>query len=247
MPTLTLNFRPASLGHNTTVNIILPEKINAETKTLWLLHGMYGDHASWTNGSSIGRYVRNKNIAVIMPAAENSFYTNMVYGYDYFDYVTRDLPDFIHNTFRLSADRNKNFIAGLSMGGYGALKLALRCPDKYSMAASLSGCVDIVATLGRITWNKIAASNWGEDFLNNVKDSDEDIFHLIENFPANAEKPRLFATCGTEDFLYADNVAFSEFMKNFDFDFTYADGEGAHTWIFWDNWIAKVIDWMLGE
>ncbi len=247
MPTITLNFRPASLDHNTTVNIILPEKINEETKTLWLLHGMYGDHTSWTNGSSVGRYVRGRNIAVVMPAAENSFYTNMVWGGNYYDYVSRDLPEFIQSTFRLSADRDKNFIAGLSMGGYGAFKLALRNPDRYFAAASLSGCVNIMGTLGRWKTDKIAVSNWGENFVENVRGTDEDLMHRIETYPADAPKVKLFATCGTEDFLYADNIVFTEFMKDKEFDYSFLEGPGAHTWQFWDEWLIPAINHMLGE
>ncbi len=244
MPTITLNFRPASLGHNTTVNIIVPDNVNSETKTLWLLHGMHGDHASWTNGSSVGRYVRNKNIAVIMPAAENSFYSDMVHGYDYYTYVSRDLPEFIHKTFRLSADRDKNFVAGLSMGGYGAFKLALRNPNSYAAAISLSGCLDILRTVKGNSLSKIAISNWGENPYEAIKGSFEDIYYAIDNFPEDAEKPRLFASCGTEDFLYQDNLDFCDFMKDKPFDFSFYEGPGAHTWIFWDEWISRAIDWI---
>ena len=93
MPSLTLNFRPESIGAGTPVNIYLPDAIVDDMPVLYLLHGMHGDHNSWVNGSSIGRYARARGLAVIMPSVGNSFYTNQKHGCRYFDYVAHELPD----------------------------------------------------------------------------------------------------------------------------------------------------------
>lgn len=247
MAKLTLNFRPDSLQFNTTVNIILPEDVNENTPTLWLLHGMYGDCNSWTNESAIGRYARERKMAVIMPSAENSFYCNMKYGYNYYDFIVNELPEYIRKILPLSEDRDKNFIAGLSMGGYGAFKIALRNPQNYAAAASLSGCVDIASRLTVCNWKDIAVCNWGEDYATCVKGTDDDLLHLIENFPEDAPKPRLYSSCGTEDRLYGQNVDFRDFMKDRDFEFSYNEGPGIHNWKFWDEWISPAVDYMLGK
>lgn len=246
MANLTLDFRPESLRFNTEVRIILPDNAKEDVTTLYLLHGMYGNNSSWIDGSAIGRYARERKIAVVMPSAENSFYCNMKYGYNYYDYVAKDLPEFVRRILPLSDKREKNFIAGLSMGGYGAFKIALRNPENYAAAASLSGCLDIASRLSVCNWKDIAVCNWGEAYATSVKGTDDDVFHLVENFPKYAPKPRLYSSCGTEDRLYGQNVDFREFIKDKDFEFSYNEGPGIHNWAFWDEWIAPAIDFMLG-
>ena len=86
---------------------------------------------------------------------------------------------------------------------------------------------------------------WGDDFKENVKNCEADIMWLAENFPNDAEKPRIFSCCGTEDSLYENNITFRDFMLNTDFDYTYDEGPGVHNWDFWDTWVKKAIEWMM--
>ncbi len=247
MAFITVTFRPAALNHDTTINVVLPESAPAEDiPTLYLLHGMHGDHTGWCRKTNIERYANERNIAVVMPDGENGFYTDMKYGKKHFTYVADELVDYTRRVFRLSPKREKTFICGLSMGGYGAFQIALRRPEQYAACASLSGCVDIVARLKTCSWTSEAAAIWGDEFSTCVKGTDSDIKHLIDTFPADAPKPRMFACCGRQDFLYADNLAFRDFMADKPFDFTFADGDGIHNWAFWDEWVVKAIDHMLG-
>ena len=131
------------------------------------------------------------------------------------------------------------------MGGYGALHTALMRPDLYSAAASLSGVADIVARVQVCAWTHEARMVWGDDFKENVKNCEADIMWLAENFPNDAEKPRIFSCCGTEDSLYENNITFRDFMLNTDFDYTYDEGPGVHNWDFWDTWVKKAIEWMM--
>ncbi len=241
-----VNFRAQTLNHNTEVTVMIPEGLDQETiPVLWLLHGMHGNHDDWHRKTVIERYSNDYGIAVVCPDGENSYYTNMVYGKRYFDYITEELVAFIRKTFRFSARREDNFICGLSMGGYGALHTALMRPDLYFATASLSGVVDIVATLEKGGFPNEATCVWGNDYLNNVKNTDADIMHRIANFPAEAPKPRIYSACGTEDFLYGSNVKFRGFMENSDFDYTYGEGPGIHNWVFWNEWVEKAIKWAL--
>ena len=241
-----VTFRSKCLNHDTSINVVIPEACDQEKiPVLWLLHGMHGDHTGWCRKTSIERYANDYKIAVVCPDGENSYYTNMVYGKRYFDYVSDELVKFVRKTFRFSDKREDNFICGLSMGGYGALHTALMRPDQYSAAASLSGVVDIVARLQVCAWTHEARMVWGDDFKESVKNCDADIMWLAENFSKDAPKPRIFSCCGTEDTLYANNITFRDFMQKTDFDYTYAEGSGAHTWSFWDKWVKKAIEGML--
>lgn len=250
MPTLTLNFRPECLGAGTPVNIYLPDTIVEDMPVLYLLHGMHGDQNSWINGSAIGRYARVRKIAVVMPAVGNSFYSNQKHGCRYFDYVAHELPEYIGKLFTfITKKREKTFVAGLSMGGYGAVKVALRAPERFSACASLSGCLDMNADVKAEEegWEKICICNWGEDYMTSMPGSEEDLIHLIKAFPADKPKPRIYAACGTEDFLYEENQTFRREIADKGFEFKYEEGPGEHTWDFWDKWIVPALDFMTAE
>lgn len=241
-----VTFRAHSLGHDTSINVVIPEDCDQEKiPVLWLLHGMRGDHTGWCRKTSVERYANDYKIAVVCPDGENSYYTNMAYGKRYFDYVSDELVKYVRKVFRFSDKREDNFICGLSMGGYGALHTALMRPEQYSAAASLSGVVDLVGRLQNCEWDHEARMVWGDNYKESVKNSDADIMWLAENFPKDAPKPRIFSSCGTEDFLYPDNVKFHDFMQKQDFDYTYGESEGIHNWAFWDPWVKKAIEWML--
>lgn len=112
--------------------------------TLYLLHGALDDHSCWLRHTAIERYAEAAGMAVIMPSGQNGFYTNAKYGLNYFDFITEELPRLVQNLFPVSRRREDTYIAGPSMGGYGATKCALRCPDRYQAFADLSGAVDPV-------------------------------------------------------------------------------------------------------
>lgn len=155
MALIHCSFFSRTLMENTDLNIIIPTFDSADLfnpkdhhpehgfKTLYLLHGMYGNYADWERYTGIEAYAQAKNLAVIMPSAANSFYTDMAHGNKYYTYITEELPVFAKSLFPISDTREDTFIAGLSMGGYGAWKIALNHPERFSYAASLSGAVDI--------------------------------------------------------------------------------------------------------
>jgi S-formylglutathione hydrolase FrmB len=250
LTTMHCHFRSEALGMDTDVNVLIPDINATDLPVLYLLHGMHGDYTSWLNGSAIGRYARMRKIAVVMPSALNSFYTNMKYGYRYYDYITKDLPEFLRAAFpMLSVKREKTFIAGLSMGGYGAVKLALRNPDRFSACASLSGCLDLAGRIGGegVKWKDVAIANWGESYEQVFRGSDDDLFALVERFPSHQPKPRIFYVCGTEDYLYGENQSFRAFIADKGFETHYDESEGVHDWVFWDRWILPAIDYLMRD
>src|SRR5688500_5995486 len=112
-------------------------------RTLLLLHGMSDDESAWTRSTNVESYADELGLALVMPNVHRSFYTNMLHGYRYWDFVSSELLDKARGFFPLSSAREDNFVAGLSMGGHGAFKLALRLPHVFAAAASLSGVADV--------------------------------------------------------------------------------------------------------
>ena len=137
-----------SLRMATAVDVILPDKGElSEVKTLYLLHGLTDDCTGWTRYTAVERYARERGLAVVLPEVQRSFYTDMAYGLPYFTYVSEELPAVCRRMFGLGAAREQNYIFGLSMGGYGAMKCALTYPDRYAGAASFSGVCDLRRTV----------------------------------------------------------------------------------------------------
>jgi S-formylglutathione hydrolase FrmB len=254
-----VNFFSETLGLRSTIYVLLPQRrlLTGDTKhtpkyrTLYLLHGHSDDHTAWMRWSSIEKYVEGLNLAVVMPAVHLSFYTDMVYGGKYWQFISEEVPAVVRNMFSLSTDRKDNFVAGLSMGGYGAFKLALTHPDRFAAAASLSGAVDIrevVRGHGQLEdeiWLKGMRNVFGD--LSKVPSSSHDLFALAKKAAKAPIKPRLYQCCGTEDFLYADNIRFRDMARKLPFDFTYTDGPGEHNWAYWDARIQDVLTWMFSD
>jgi len=241
------NFHSAVLELSQSVTVIIPQDVkeNEKVKALYLLHGYIGNHTDWMRYTSLERYVQSHRIAVIMPAVNNSYYTDMVSGLNYFTYVTEELPKLISSTFPVSTKKEDQYVCGLSMGGYGALKIALTYPERYHKAASLSGAVDLEHI------RELASQNKRFDFFlatfgkQTTKETKNDINELIKQAKAKkAVLPELYIACGTEDFLYQDNQKFISFLKEENVKFTYEESKGDHNWEFWDFYIRKVLHWM---
>lgn len=259
MALIHCHFYSQVLGLMSTMSVLLPDPesmevgVNPQTRheqypTLYLLHGMSDDHTAWQRRTSIERYVEGLNLAVVMPAVDRSYYSNMATGQRYWTYISEEVPAIARHFFPLSGDRNKNYVAGLSMGGYGAFKLALTYPERYAAAASLSGALDVV----RLAQAEQAA---GQSELKHIfgeakalAGSPNDLFSLTEQVVEQGRsRPSLYQWCGTEDFLYADNVRFREHTESLGLAVTYEEGTGGHEWSCWDTHIQRILAWLPGD
>lgn len=238
------HFQSNTLGLSCSADVILPDRREDPARPLaclWLLHGLSDDHTIWQRRTSIERYAALYRLAVVMPAVDRSFYADMHHGGRYWTYVSEELPDLMRRYFPLSARRQDNYVAGLSMGGYGAFLLALRRPDRYAAAASLSGALDIA---------RIWADREGRVLLKNVcqknpKGTDLDLFRLAARLGhARRLRPRLYQWCGQEDFLLADNRRFRDCASRAGLPVEYSESAGGHTWDCWDGQIRKVLAWL---
>ena len=210
-------------------------------QVLYLLHGYSDDHSIWMRRTSVERYAASHNLAVVMPAVNHSFYTNEAQGERYWDYVSEELPLVMHRFFNLSDRPEDTFVAGLSMGGYGAMKLALSHPERFAAAASFSGAVDICDFERRDERGK---SNMRRIFgdLSKVAGSEHDLFHLLEKNGSAPHKPKLYVACGTKDFLYAAHQKFCPAAAKAGWDVAHAETPGfGHEWAYWDQQIAVFI------
>ncbi len=247
------NFFAETLGLSTTMHVIIPEKRrnsphpvrDSEHPTLFLLHGASDDYSIWVRRTSIQRYAEERGLAVVMPQADLSFYADMVSGNNYWSFISQELPQKARWFFSLSARRADTFAAGLSMGGYGAFKLGLRCPQSFAAAASLSGALDMAAAKDR------SQEQGRSDLFRNIfgpesiAGTDHDLLHLVDQLHGKpGPKPSLFQCCGTEDFLYQDNLRFRRRAEASSLDLTYDEGPGGHDWSYWDQKIQDVIRWL---
>ncbi len=255
MALINLKFASETLGMQTEINVIVPQKstkgqigMSGEAKgekykTLLLLHGLSDDASTWLRRSSIERYATEQGIAVIMPAAERSLYTDMKYGENFYTYISEEVPRIAREFLPLSDKREDNFIAGLSMGGYGALKIALKHPERYAAVAGLSSVAD-VQDFVNVHAPKVGFLCFGDGMI--VPES-EDLFKLAEQCNTREDKPRVMMIEGDRDFLLDGNRRLKEKFESLDYDYTYTEAPGGHSWLFWDTHIQRVLKWMLGK
>lgn len=250
MALMKFEFYSETLSLASEVNVVFSQRSKKQlgskhrSPVLYLLHGLSDNHSAWIRKTSIERYVEDYDLTVVMPAVHRSFYRNTYSGYRYFDYVAHELPELCKTYLQISSEASETFVAGLSMGGYGAFKLALTYPSNYAAAASLSGALDIANLVDRKDdlfpeWPHIFGPN--ED----IKGSDDDLLHLAsERSEEKAPIPSLFQCCGTEDYLYLPNQSFLQHARKLQLPLHYEEGPGEHEWSYWDQQIQKVLAWL---
>lgn len=259
MSLIQLNFQSLALAAPAEVTVLLPpaffdinDKRSYEElyptgkkyKTLFLLHGACADSSSWLYGSNIQRYAAEHHLAVVLPSVANSFYADLEHGSAYWTFISEELPRYVRSVLPLSDKRGDNFVAGLSMGGYGALKLALNKPDQFAAAISLSGVVDIVSAFKTPIHPVFNIGNYFGSF-EKLEASYNNLYTQIKTLKSQkAFMPRLYMACGTEDFLYDMNIKFRDFLLENSVDLTYEEGPGVHDWSFWDMYIQRGLDWL---
>lgn len=249
MALIRVNYYSSVLGMQRVMDVLLPQPPAGTPQkkypVLYLLHGGRGDHTSWTRRSSIERYAMEKNIAVVMPSNDLGYYADMKYGFDFFRHTADELPRIVHEFFPAISDKREDtFVAGLSLGGFGAFKLGILRPERFAAAASLSGVMDLMWAYNG-EYPDIAAA-YGNIYgtAEEIADSENDLSAQMEKLIASGkEMPKFYMACGTEDFLYETNVRFRDRFAG-RADLTYLEEPGTHEWGFWDRNIQRVLDWL---
>ncbi len=222
-----------ALQKMTAFTAIVPEHVPGPWATLYLLHGLSDDHTAWTRRTSLERYAEGLPLLIVMPNGERGWYTDSISqpAHAFETYLTRDLMGFVDSTFHTRGVSAARAVAGLSMGGYGAVKLALGHPDLFCAGVSHSGALEIAARL----WedDNARSNELRSIFGANPQGGDNDTYALAERADVNM-RPALRLDCGVDDFLIEDNRRFHAHLKRIGYPHEYAEHAGAHDWAYWN-------------
>ncbi|WP_458862407.1 alpha/beta hydrolase [Acidaminobacterium chupaoyuni] len=238
------------LGMDTGLSIVAPNSpspAGEPRKVVYLLHGLCGSNSTWIDYSMLPAYAAGSNTVFILPEVARSFYTNMAHGFDYFRYITEELPEICQSAFRISALPKDTAVMGGSMGGHGALKCALRCPDRYGMCGAFAASPLFL----KKGLDELRKNGMSEEFLSafgNQLDRDfhsafgDELVWKAENDPSALmlqvpaeKKPRVFMACGEEDGFLEENKAFSSLLAQNGYDAAFKCLKGNHTFYFFNE------------
>lgn len=261
MALIQVNYLSECLMRTVPVNVILPvdkltfpgmpKREEKPYKTLYLLHGIFGNYTDWVSGTKIQRWAEEKDLAVVMPSGDNMFYVNQEESHNFYgEFIGKELVDMTRKMFPLSRKREDTYIAGLSMGGYGALRNGLKYSETFGCIASLSGAMVVDHIAERtddvpffIDSRSFARSIFGD--LDKAEESDKNPKWLAKKLKEEGKNiPRIYLTCGLQDSLLEANREMRDFLKEQGADVTYVEGEGAHEWDFWNRSIKDVLEWL---
>lgn len=236
MAFLTVNYYSQSLQKACTMNVILPESSDRPYPVMYLLHGLSDDYTIWSRRTRIEWYVRDLPLAVVMPDGGRGFYSDAVRGPAHESHIINDVISFIDRHFNTQAERSGRVITGLSMGGYGALKLALKFPDMFCSVVSHSGGV----AAGHNPFREDLANELVLIYGENHVGGKDDLWAIVENVDRN-KLPAIRMDCGLDDFLLDDNRAFHQHLIKLNIPHEYEEFPGEHNWDYWDIHVQDAI------
>ena len=256
-----MNIMSQSLMRTVPVNVILPvdklvfpgmpQREEKPYKTLYLLHGVFDNHIAWVNGTNIQRWAEENDLVVVMPAGDNMFYVDQEASHNYYgEFVGKELVELTRKMFPLSCKREDTYIAGLSMGGYGAIRNGLKYHETFGCIAGLSVAfiIDDIAKRTDDTPIFIESRSYAESVfgdLDKVAESDKNPKWIAKNLIEDkTELPKIYIACGLEDSLLPKNQELQKYLKELGYDVTYEEAAGAHEWNFWNSHIKKVLEWL---
>ena len=253
MAIIQMNYVSNALFRTVPVQVILPvDKLSPDGKlpapkkfkTLYLLHGLLGNYTDWVSGTRIQRWAEERDLAVVMPSGDNSFYvdrpdSNNNYG----EFIGRELVEITRRMFPLSDKREDTFIGGLSMGGFGAVRNGLKYADTFGAVIALSPALHVFEDRkAAVERQAFAEALFGD--LEAAARSDKNPRVLVEALAGKKDLPKMYLACGTEDDLLPACRLYRQLLTGAGFDVTYFEGSGGHNWDFWDDQIKRVIDWL---
>lgn len=233
----------------------LPESVgNKVNGVITLLHGLTNTGDDWMMYSAAPRYAADNGYILVAPDADNSFYLDNRYGSPFYHLLTQELPLQLRSIFHIPDEREKNYIAGLSMGGYGALLLGLSQPDKYAAIGAFSGALDMAAIVNSAKQNPAFAPMLTPLFGDELAMPESaDLMKLVQQAAAlpKEQRPRIFQTCGLQDNdemqILTQNQNFNKVAAALPLDYTFKTWNGVHEWNFWDRSLAEFIGFAQGS
>ncbi len=213
---------------------------------IFLLHGLTGSHRNWTDLAKLTEYAKVSGAIIVTPEGENGWYTDGATNEKdkYESYIIKEVIPEIDKRFRTIADRKNRVIAGLSMGGYGAVKFGLKYPEMFSLVGSFSGALG--AARLSVT-ERSPASMRSLNVIFGAADSEtrqnNDIFKKIREITPEKIKPLpfLYIDCGTEDFLFQNNREFIDLLIEKKVPHEYRQLPGGHNWPYWNKQVQEFL------
>ena len=238
MACATLHFHSPALLQACSMTVIVPEGSvgTPPFPVCYLLHGLSDDHTSWARHTSLERHVAGLPLIVVMPDGGRGFYCDAVDGPAYERHLLDDVIGFVDRTFHTMPERQGRVIGGLSMGGYGAIKLALKYPQLFCSATSHSAALDVQRRLVRPE----VAAEMRRIFGPTPGGGPNDPYALAATIDRTL-LPALRLDCGLEDGLLEENRAFHRHLEQLGIPHEYAECPGAHTWEYWDCHIQEAL------
>lgn len=261
MAVLQVNFISDCLKRTVPMTVILPvDKLfggpvdTAEPnpfQTLYLLHGLMGNHTDWMTQTNIQALATEKNLAVVMPSGDNSFYVDSpIPNNDYGRFIGEELVRITRKMFPLSQRREDTFIAGFSMGGFGALRNEIKYCDTFGYIAALSSALNIFELPadmpGRCLFHEDGCFGNLEEARQTDKNPRIPLRSLKQKTDADpaVKSPKIYMACGMQDGLIGVNRKFRDLLLENGMDITYEETDGMHDWAFWNIQIRKVLNWL---
>ena len=235
----TINYFSRALEKASSFNIVFPDDpaISKPWSVFYLLHGLSDDHTTWMRRTSIERYVADLPLVVVMPDGGRGWYSNAQEGYRYEDDLIQDVVGLVDRTFPVKAERSGRCIGGLSMGGYGAVKIGIKHHAMFASVNSHSGTLEIMRD--PLTWKDL-----GEEFVRifgkKPADGPEDPYALVKELDKGSF-PALRMDCGEEDVFLPHNRSFHEYLDELQIKHEYEEFSGGHDWAYWDQHIEEAI------
>ena len=238
------------MGRDMPYRVIVPDEANpgANMKypVIYLLHGLTGHYTNWIDRTKLTQYAAKHKLIIVTPEGDNGWYSDSVTVVNdkYESYIIQELIPEVEKKFNALSDRDHRFIAGLSMGGYGAIKFGLKYPDKFLLVGSFSGALSAAGFTAKTS----GSIGKGIDAIFGADDSDtrksNDTFKVIRDVTAEKLKalPFIYQSCGTEDFLIQNNRDFLALMNEKKVVHEYREFPGAHDWRFWDDQVREFLD-----
>jgi len=236
MPICTVNFFSKSLEKHSQMNLVLPEpEAKPPFAVLYQLHGLSDDHTAWMRWTSIERYCHGLPLIVVMPDGGRGWYTDAVEGYACESHIMKDTIGFVEKCFPVRQSRGGRAIGGLSMGGYGAMKLALKYPKVFGSVAAHSSAFGRGRDEVKPDQKEVARV-----FGRNPRGGPNDVFALAEKL-SKKDAPAIRFDCGKRDFLIKSNREFHRHLAKLGLKHTYREYPGVHEWDYWDRHFPEAL------
>ena len=241
---LNCSFFSECLGRDAQLTVLLPSAAAKKSRsfypTLYLLHGLSDSADIWLSKTALERYADAHEMAIVLPNAARSFYCDMVYGDAYYTHISQEVPAFCESVLPVSRDPQFRYIAGNSMGAYGACKIALKEPGRFSKVGLFSGVLDVQQMVSDMP---MLHRDWLLCFGGTQVPNTE---NLLELLPGTTPLPAFYHYCGTGDFLVEGNRRFCALCESLHIPLTSVwEENGIHEWCYWDKQLPHLLNWLV--